>query len=511
MFQRSPVHMAYVRSRSSPGDARLSRMARSLRLRTARETRRPFRQKQARHCSTSAKAPSLPIAATLFRALDAAGVRYGIVQDLATLQDAFAGRDDVDLLVDKQDYPAFCSIVNRFHGLRGVSLSCYDNVCAGREDWFVPDFAQGGYLHLDTHIGFRVGWEFRKRYLAFDHSTITRWERTCVDGVSVPVASPEDEIRIAIARFAFRVWALPWQQWVAIAGDWTDQLANLPSVAGEQGLYVAEYKFGRGETVKCRIRQGASGLFVHRGDLARLRHSLRERSGFTKAGGIADPAVHLVRKTSYLALRLLGRLMPGGVPAKRRPAAGGIVVAVVGPDGLGKSTQVDRLTQLFRWKFGCAKAYVGTGDGGGWWLRKGLQHLVFPHRRQLKAAIQRDNEEASQRSRAKEGVLAAGLALWGVLIAIERYTVVKRAHRWATRGLIVISDRWPQAQRTGYLDGPMIPPKLLAVRGLAVARPVRAETLSEDGRTPATSDIAPRFRSCRLREAKAGRNQQGSI
>lgn len=417
---------------------------------------------------TSETVPVLPIATALFQALDEAGVRYGMVQDLATLQDAFAGRDDMDLLVDKRDYPAFCSIVTRFHGLRGVSLSCYDNVCAGREDWFVPDFAQGGYLHLDTHIGFRVGWEFRKRYLAIDHSTITRWEQACVDGVSVPVASAEDEIRIAIARFAFRVWALPWRRWIAISGDWAEQVANLPSVPGAQGLYVAEYRLGPGEAVKCRIRQGESGLFVHRGDLARLRQSLRERSGFTKAGGVADPAVHLVRKTSYLALRLLGRLMPGSVPAKRRPAAGGIVVAVVGPDGLGKSTQVDRLTQLFRWKFGCAKAYVGTGEGGGWWLRKGLQNLVFPHRRQLKAAIQRDGEGTSQRSRAKEGVLAAGLALWGVLIAIERYTVVKRAHRWATRGLIVICDRWPQAQRNGYLDGPMIPPKLLAFRGLAV-------------------------------------------
>lgn len=417
--------------------------------------------------STSATVAALPIAVALFRALDEAGVRYGIVRNLATLRDALAGRDDVDLLVDKQDYPAFCAIVNQLHGLRGVSLSCHDNVCAGREDWFVPDFSCGGYLHLDTHIGVRVGWKFRKRYLVFDHSVIT-WGRVCIDGVSVPVVSPEDEIRIAIARFAFRAWALPWRRWVAIPGDWKDQLAKLPAVPGEQGVHVAECRFGRTGMVSCRIRQEGDGLAVHRRDLTRLRHSIRQMSGFTGSGGIADPAVHLVRKISYRAVSVLGRLTPGAVPTKRRLGSGGIVVAVVGPDGLGKSTQVDRLAQLFRWKFGCAKAYVGTGDGGGWWLRKGLQHLVFPHRRQLKAVVQRDNDGASQRSRAKEGVLAAGLAFWGVLIAIERYTVVKRAHRWATRGLIVICDRWPQAQRTGYLDGPMIPPTLLAVRGLSV-------------------------------------------
>jgi thymidylate kinase len=434
----------------------------------SRENAIPLQADASAPLSTSATVLPLPVAAALFRALDEAGVSYGVIQDLATLQDAFAGRDDVDLLLDKQDYPAFCSIVNRFHGLRGVSVSCYDNVCAGREDWFVPDFSHGGYLHLDTHIGVRVGWEFRKRYLAFDYSAISGWQRTSVNGVSVPVVSPEDEIRLAIARFAFRVWALPWSRRVAIPGDWKDRLSNLPSVSDEQAWHVAEYKFGRSGTVTCRFRQSEGGLVVLHGDLARLRHSIREHSGFTRAGGIADAAVHLVRKTGYLALRVLGRLMPGGVPSKRRPAMGGIVVALVGPDGLGKSTQVDRLTQLFRWKFGCAKAYVGTGEGSGWWFRKGLQRLVFRHRRQLKtAAIQSDNEAASQRSRAKEGVLAAGLAVWGLLIAIERYAVVKRAHRWATRGLIVICDRWPQARRNGYLDGPMIPPNLSAVRALA--------------------------------------------
>jgi thymidylate kinase len=174
-----------------------------------------------------------------------------------------------------------------------------------------------------------------------------------------------------------------------------------------------------------------------------------------------------VRKTSYLALRFLQRLMPGRLPPKRRPAAGGFVVAVIGPDGLGKSTQVDRLTQVFRWKFGCEQAYVGTGDGSGWWLRKGLQNLVFPHRRRLKSLVQPDGKHSLRQNWAKGGVVATGLAFWAVLIAFERYAVVKRAHRRATRGLIVICDRWPQALRRGYLDGPTIPLHLFSIRGLS--------------------------------------------
>ncbi|TIR42073.1 MAG: hypothetical protein E5X16_02240, partial [Mesorhizobium sp.] len=146
-------------------------------------------------------------------------------------------------LLDKHDYPLFCSIVCQLHGRRGVSLSCYDNVCAGREDWFLPDFTHGRYLHLDMHIGARIGREFRKRYPAFDYATITRWEAICVDGVSVPVVSPEDELRIAIARFAFRASALPWRQWITLDEGWKQHFARLPSTSDEHGLQVVDCTF----------------------------------------------------------------------------------------------------------------------------------------------------------------------------------------------------------------------------------------------------------------------------
>lgn len=416
--------------------------------------------------------PALPIAAVLFRALNEAGLRYGIAKNLASLEGAFAGRDDLDVLLDKQDYPAFCSIVSRLHGRRSVSLSCYDNVCAGREDWFLPDFSRGRYLHLDMHIGIRVGWAFRKRYLAVEYAAITRWESIYVEGVSVPVVSPEDEARITIIRFAFRAWVLPWRQWVPVRDRWEDQFARLPFRCSQQGLHVVEYTFGGGRTASCRFRQSDDGLVAHRRDLTRLRRSIREMCGFTGRYGIADAAVHLARKTSYLAVSFLQRLMPGALPPKRRPAAGGLVVALIGPDGLGKSTQVDRLTQIFRWKFDCAQAYCGTGEGSGWRLRKALQTLVFPHRRRLKAPIQDDHGDSCQRNWTIGGLVAAtGLAFWAVLIAFERYAVVKRAHRSATRGLIVICDRWPQTLRRGYLDGPTIPEHLFSIPGLsALAR-----------------------------------------
>ena len=397
----------------------------------------------------------LPIAAALMSALDAAGVRYGVIQDVSTLPQALAGRDDIDLLVDKRDHAVFCSTICKLRGIRGTSLSCYDNVCAGREDWFLPDFAHGRYLHLDVHVGVRVGWEFRKRYPIVDLISPWQWERVAIGNVSVPVAAPEAELRRAITRYAFGFWAPPWRRWVVLRGDWEGLLARQPLLLGEDGQHVVEFVADRGRNMSCRIRRDNDNMLIHRGDLRKLRRSIRDECGFAGLG-IADFAVHLARKASYAALRLLQRIMPGSIPPKRRPENGGLVIALVGPDGVGKSTQVDRLAQVFRWKFGCVKAYAGTGDGRGWWLRKLLGKRLVPRGQRIKATIQSKGEALRSR-KWTSNVFAAGLACWGLLIAFERHAMVKRAHRSATRGLIVVCDRWPQALQPGYLDGPIIP------------------------------------------------------
>lgn len=397
----------------------------------------------------------LPIAATLFAELDAAGAAYGVIQDISSLPLALAGLDDIDLVLEKRDYAAFCAIVSKLHGVRGVSLSCYDNVCAGREDWFLPDFAHGRYLHLDVHVGIRVGWEFRKRYSLCDDISGWQWERFAIGDMSVPVAAPEAELRRAITRFAFGCWAPPWRRWVALRANLADLLARQPIPLREDEQHVVEFTVDRGRHVRCRVRRHRDRLLVHHGDVRKLRRSIRQNCGFGGLG-IVDFAVHLTRKFSYVSLRLLQLLAPGSIPSKRRPANGGLVIALVGPDGVGKSTQVERLVRSFRWKFGCVKAYAGTGDGRGWWPRKLLTKFLVTRRHQLKAAIHRNGAVSGYRSR-KSHVFTAGLACWGLLIAIERYAMVRRAHRSATRGLIVICDRWPQALQRGYLDGPVIP------------------------------------------------------
>jgi len=89
--------------------------------------------------------------------------------------------------------------------------------------------------------------------------------------------------------------------------------------------------------------------------------------------------------------------MPADFHQKRRPAAGGFVVALIGPDGVGKSTQADPADQIFRWNSGVRKP-MSNGDGNGWWLRKGVETLVFPHRRRPKSLVQHNSNNSLGRN-----------------------------------------------------------------------------------------------------------------
>jgi len=120
---------------------------------------------------------------------------------------------------------------------------------------------------------------------------------------------------------------------------------------------------------------------------------------------------------------------------------------------MGKTTQVDRIFRLFEWKFCCARLYLGSGDGRGWWLRRAIRTLYIGRRSKIRAALLDDDAEKD--SRGFKSILGdILLSIWGALVALERYFRVRSARRMADSGLLVFCDRWPQSIQAGLMDGP---------------------------------------------------------
>jgi hypothetical protein len=175
----------------------------------------------------------------------------------------------------------------------------------------------------------------------------------------------------------------------------------------------------------------------------------------------AGPAVWtrcLLTVITWAASRL-GR--PG--PRHRLNPTGGVVVAVVGPDGSGKSTVVSALESRFAPHIDTVRIYFGSGDGRSSLARK----LLMPYRA-LVARRRSDGGRAFGEVRTDEpmSLRLASRLVWAVVLAWEKRASLRRAARASANGCLVLADRYPQCETMGSNDGPLLEPLRKHRRGL---------------------------------------------
>jgi thymidylate kinase len=174
---------------------------------------------------------------------------------------------------------------------------------------------------------------------------------------------------------------------------------------------------------------------------------------------LTDPIRDALRAWRYAASRCINRIIPGFTIDRRRPANGGLIVAVVAPDGMGKTTQVERMQKLFGWKFCCAGLYLGSGDGRGWWVRRLIRSLYISRRSKISMSLPYGPDTGTSSTGPRSRVGSFLLSIWGLLTALERWACTQAARRLADRGFIVFCDRWPQSIQPGFMDGPTRQPR----------------------------------------------------
>jgi thymidylate kinase len=393
----------------------------------------------------------LPVAGELAERLAGARVRFGLYKNVGTLDAGLGGHRDLDLLVAADDAAAFRSVMLALGGVCGVPSPLYDNAVAGREDWFLPD-ASGGYLHLDASFGLRIGRKYCKRYLAFAYTDVSEWRLPGSSAPPVPFVGPIDAARIAVLRSLFRLPLWPGQAWVKPDGDSHGLLEAIFS-PGQDNITL-DYRFGEC-MVSCLVRRRNDGFVLEGAAIRRMRRVLRASDGLGALAAPLDFLMHNARRLGYFAARLWTGARPGRSVARRRLDPAGVVVALVGPDGVGKSTQTARLAATFGRKFRCAAVYLGSNDGDWMRFRAALRERLS---RASRPRSSRSPDSSPRKREKRSGWHVLGSAIWRLVIAVQRQTAMRKAMRFAAAGAIVITDRWPQTLRCGYLDGPSVPP-----------------------------------------------------
>lgn len=411
------------------------------------------RMAEKRPISAAARgARAVPILPILLQRLAAEGLRYGVYKNFALLDRAALGAMDFDLIVQTEDALKFRAIMIDLGGVQASCSRFYDNAVSGREDWFVPDTA-GTALHFDVSFGLRIGPKFNKRYLALGFEDISDWQNRLFADASIPVVSGVEAARIAILRSIFSLSSLTMNGWARLDCASEAILADLIPVDVETQNF--HYRLADREIV-CQVRRQSGGFAIPGKTVRQMRAALRSGAMPRRIfAPLTDLVFHGVRKVTFAVLRRLSRHDPTRNAARRKLSPRGIVVALIGPDGVGKSTQTSRLQAMFGERFRCGRVYLGSNDGA-WMAWRGRLRSTFTR---LRSARSQSDDHVNRSGGGKPSYRKAfGRAVWRLVIAVQRRSALRKCQRLADRGVIVIADRWPQDLRRGYLDGPSTPP-----------------------------------------------------
>lgn len=185
-----------------------------------------------------------------------------------------------------------------------------------------------------------------------------------------------------------------------------------------------------------RVRRALSDYRVYNAVEARLRSVAR--SAHWLAGGLNRRFLHLPR------------------PWSRRAPGGGVLVALLGVDGSGKSTVVAAIGMWLGPEIDVMPIYFGTGEGRPSLLLLPLKTMV-PLFTRLVRSKPKGSSHGEVSSRPPGLFYGAALMIWAGVLAVEKRSKLRAARRGAERGMVVVADRFPQDEMPEYNDGPLLP------------------------------------------------------
>lgn len=377
--------------------------------------------------------------------------------------EGMCGDTDLDILAARDRHADIVDALNSagFKLFASGAMTRYPAV----EDWLGIDRETGNLAHLHIHWQMIAGEPYLKGYrLPWERQILA--DRVWNAEYGIHTASPEMELILLLTRAALKLRTR------SVLAARFGASAHRGDLKREYAWLLARLDMGRFETLAGSILP-AEIVTMMRAVVGERRLDSREFLGLRQAllqylapwRTYAPGHARLLRWQRELSRRLLLRLMRriGMLPVDRRsPVSGGMIVALIGADGSGKSTQANALVKWLGWKIDVAQVYFGSGDGPMSWRRR----LLLAAKNVLGRSRVRAGVAASS-AESKSDVPAAkqpttGRApgpfkiLYALSLALEKRRAIRNAVRARNRGMIVVCDRFPQNQISGYNDGPLL-------------------------------------------------------
>jgi thymidylate kinase len=397
-------------------------------------------------------APSagLVVVRRLLERLHAAGIVYCSWKSNEHLGPAVEGLTDLDVLVDRRQYLHLQGVLAET-GLKRFAATALRGYPAV-EDYLGFDPATGALSHLHLHYELTLGQPYLKGYrLPWEEQVLATRVFDTQHGMYV--ADPKMELVLLLVRGALK-------------RRLRDVLKRRPSEGYRRELEWLIERVDADEA--CETARELLGADVE----APLRNLLahpdapEHQRRFAKAalpvlrrhrtyGPVSATVRALSREVQRIAGTLNRRALHRPVPFKRVSPRGGTVVAFLGSDGSGKSSLVKETVDWLQVKLDVVPIYFGSGDGPGSLLRLPLQLA----RRATDAMLGNATKAAGggEPSRRARSVLRpVALVPWALSLSLEKRAKLRRMIEARNRGMIVICDRYAQAEFPGFNDGPLL-------------------------------------------------------
>lgn len=418
--------------------------------------------------------PALAVVRDLFDRLHDADVGYCHWKSNEHLYAAVVGETDLDVLVDRGALTRLESVLARtgFRRFKTLGPRAYPGI----ESYLGLDPDTGRMVHLHLHTQLTLGERDLKGHRL-------PWERLLLetrvfDEVhGVHTAEPHIEAVLLAVRLALKLRLR----------DRITQLRGRPPVnAGHRRelAWLAE----RIDPTRLQtlgeelLGPDAAALlprfFRSEGPAWADLRALRRRShppldDFRTFPPLEARGRRLAREALRYSARLARTRRPKAVPRRRVLPQGGLVVAVIGPDGCGKSTVTTTLANWLSAEIDAFRLYLGNGKGPARTGRRVLETaagVVRSVKRRLSGGGDRGRGSDSAagagtaegsaskprerwRGQPSGRVRAVGEALWIMALAHERRGRLRMARRGRNLGMVVVCDRFPQRQYVGLNDG----------------------------------------------------------